>query len=131
MEQQQEERTWYCKSSGLYIAAIHGSVEMVDGKRIRTGEKGIQFSPVMGGGRGRMTNGFGSFSTKDPALIAYLEKREAEVGDVFGPEKYRDEMTPTETKLADSRRQIEDSNRLIADLQRQLAAKNAKPEKAA
>lgn len=127
MEQEQEERTWYCKQAGLCIAAIHGTTEITaEGKRIRNGEKHIHFSPVFGGGKGHMTNGWGTFSTKDPALIAFLEKREAEVGDVVGPEKYKEAMTPAEVREANAKRQIEDQNRLIADLQRQLAAKAAK-----
>lgn len=101
---------------------------LADGSKIKTGEKIIQFSPRMTGpglsrAGGVRYDGFGTYVTSDPELIAYLSKREVEVGDVFGPERYRELVTPVEQKMADKDRTIEDQNRLIADLKAKLGDK--------
>lgn len=116
-------RVYYSESAELAIGAIKGKVVEVDGKHTRIGEKIIKFSANMGGRKGYMYDGFGIFQTDDPELIEYMDKRCAEVGDVFGPEEYRNRLKPNAERMADANRMIEDRNALIAKLQEELAAR--------
>ena len=96
---------------------------MVDGMLRKHGEKLIEFSPRINGG-GTHTDKWGQFTTSDPVLIAFLDKRVEEVGDVFTVEQYREMSTPAEAKISQRERTIEEQNRLIADLKAQVASQN-------
>lgn len=100
-------RTFYSASKGLFICASHGEMQSVGGESKRLGEKHIQFREV---------GDFGMFTTSDPELIAYLDKRQAEVSDVFGPEEYQKRIVPAEMRADDLERRLIDANRLIAQL---------------
>src|SRR5262245_50748429 len=108
-----ETRTFYSKSKGLFICANHGEMKDVGGESKRLGEKHIQFREV---------GDFGMFSTNDPELIEFLERRAAHEGDVFGPEKYQKLIVPPEMQIDALERRLVDANRLIEELRRQGAA---------
>lgn len=104
-----ESKTYYSKSKGLFICASHGEMKDVGGESKRVGEKHIQFREI---------GDFGMFTTSDPELIAYLDKRAEEVQDVFGPEMYQKLIVPPEMRADALERQLQDANRLIEELKR-------------
>lgn len=105
-----ESRTFYSKSRGLLICADPGKMIQMDGETKRVGEKRIEFRPV---------GDFGIFQTTDPELIAYLDKRIVDVGDVFGPAEYQKRIVPPEMRADALERELQDANRLIAQLKAQ------------
>jgi len=112
-EQATEPKTYYSEITGLSISAVKGELTQIAGERVRVGEKIIQFAP-MG------SSNFGSFTTTDPELIAFLEHRVRTVGDVFGPEEYYRRIVPTEQQIKDLKsRLIETENRLAEVLKQQ------------
>lgn len=119
-----EAKTFYSRSQGLILHPRKGERVMVDGQLQRVNEKIIEFQPC--------DVGFGSYTTDDPEIIAFLEKRVAEVKDVLSVEQYNDAIIPDEMKVAGLRQQnteqsrmIAEQNRLIAELQRNAANKKS------
>src|SRR5690349_15253433 len=116
-----EPKTFYSRSQGLVLHPKKGQRVMVDGQLERVGEVLIEFQPC--------DIGFGSYTTDDPEIIAWLETRIAKVGDVMSVEQYNDAIMPDDRKvealrseLSEKDRLISEQNRLIANLQRQAAA---------
>jgi hypothetical protein len=117
-------RTFYSNSSGLTISppGMKGEFKEIDGETKRVGETIIQFVPM---GNHRLAGGkeFGYFVTENEREIAYLEKRAAEVGDVFDEKEYNRVSTPPEIRAEQATRKLEDQNRLIEQLQAQIASR--------
>lgn len=106
-------RTFYSKSAHLNFYV--GKVRRIESDGQKTLDDGVQvqFTPI--------GDGWGQFTTDEPALIAACEKR----GDVFSPEVYNRESTPiemraeaAESKAARLERELEEKNRLIASFQK-------------
>lgn len=116
-----ESRTFYSQSAGLAISppGMKGKIMEVDGASTRVGEKIIQFS-AMGQTK------FGSYETADEQIIQYLEKRAAEVGDVFGPERFNELTIPADIRIADLQRTIQSQNALLKDQEAKIAAADAR-----
>jgi hypothetical protein len=59
------------------------------------------------------------FCTDDPEIIAKLDKRMVEVGDVYGPEEYNRRVMSHEQRenaYQQEIRQLREQNRLLSDL---------------
>ena len=113
-QEQQAVRTFYSKSAAFTCWATpskrvfgdNGVTQVIDGKS-------VSFTP--------QADGFGRFVTDDPEVIAYLEKRSAEVGDVFDGAEYQRRTTPLDVQVAQQQRELTEQNRLIEDLRRRNA----------
>lgn len=103
-----EQRTFYSRSKHLTIAVSHGRLHEIAGQTQRIDEKNAVFSD----------NGdkFGVLRTSDQDIIAAMEKRAVEVQDVFGPEVHEKLSIPVATRVESLERQLEEANRLIAEL---------------
>lgn len=113
MEEQTVTRTYYSAAAGLICWATPpqrvfeaGETKVLDGKQ-------VSFTP--------QADNFGRFVTTDPEIIKYLDWRAKEVGDVFDGNEYTKRTTPPEVRAKQQERVIFEQNRLIADLQGQIA----------
>ena len=125
MSQEQAERVFFSRSSNLMISppGMKGVLtDMGDGRKRMVGGVLIEFSPAIAAGAGTATGGssYGTYRTSDPKVIAYMEERERALGDVFGAEKFRELMMAPHELNQEKNRVIEDQNRLIADLKKQI-----------
>jgi hypothetical protein len=109
---------FYSKSPGLVIWPEQSKRVIEDGQ-----SKVIDGSPIRFTAIG---DGFGYYDAKTPAEIAYLSDRAKRVGDIFDGAKFAELSTPDTVKLQQATRTIEDNNRLIADLQREIEQLRAK-----
>lgn len=108
-----EQRVYYSQSANLICWATEprrviedGQSKVLDGKKVAFDSQG---------------DGFGRLVTTDPEIIAYLDRRVAEVRDVFGAQEYTRLNTPVDVQLAQKDRQIEEQNRLLLSYQEQIA----------
>jgi len=109
--EQQAVRTFYSKSAAFVCWATSptrvfddtGMSKVLDGKQ-------INFTP--------QADGFGRFVTDDPEMIAYLDQRTKEIGDVFDGGEYQRRTTPPDVRIAQQERELTESNRLIDELRR-------------
>lgn len=108
-----EPQTYYSRSRGLMICAVHGEMTQSDGETKRQGEKHVQFAPA------GVESDFGVFRTSDPELIEFLDNRIVETHDIFGPEEYNKLIVPADVRNAMLERQLTDANRLIGILKAQ------------
>jgi hypothetical protein len=113
------ERSYYSASQGLYICISVGSLKEVAGQTVRLGEKAVQFGPT---GRDK----FGVCRVTDPDVIAFLDRRVAEVGDIFGEEEYQRRAVPAEDRARVAQRRLEEANSLIRKLQAENEALKTK-----
>ncbi len=102
-----ETKHYYSRSKGLHICMDPGRMESVDGSMTRVGEVHVQFAEI---------GDFGYYQTDDTSIQAALDKREREVGDVFGPKLYQKLSVPAELRADNLERELADKNRLIAQL---------------
>ncbi|HUT24221.1 MAG TPA: hypothetical protein VM492_07775 [Sumerlaeia bacterium] len=112
--EQQAVRTFYSKSAAFTCWATSpkrvfddaGMSKVLDGKQ-------INFTP--------QADGFGRFVTDDPEMIAYLDQRMKEVGDIFDGAEYQRRTTPPDVRIAQQERELTENNRLIEQLRRENA----------
>lgn len=113
-------KTYYSRIKGLVFYSGPSTRLIQNGMAVTIDSPEIAFSPM---GSSDYKDGWGQFTTDDPALIAACEKRRVEQGDIFGPEEFNKKMKPVAEQLEDSevkmKRLIEDNNRLTALLERQ------------
>lgn len=117
-------RAFYSTAAHFSITVNPGSVQFVNGQLIRKDDKYVEFSPI--GGMKKEEDGswrpaaYGMLMTDDEEIIAYMEQREATVGDVFGPDRFHELSTPPEQRLAEANRRHErtmsSTNKLLQDL---------------
>lgn len=112
-----EPRTYYSRSQGLVLHPSKGERVMVDGQLERINEVVVEFQ--------QCDPEFGSYTTDDPKVIAFMEKRIETVKDVMNVEQYNDAILPDNFKIdmlrqenTNQSRLIEEQNRLIAELKR-------------
>ena len=113
-QDQQAVRTFYSSSAAFTCWATPpkrifddtGVSKVLDGKQ-------INFTP--------QADGFGRFVTDDPDMIAYLDKRMTEIGDIFDGAEYQRRTTPPDVRIAQQERELTESNRLIEELRRRNA----------
>lgn len=111
-------KSFYSQSQGLCLTVSHGALKEIAGQTVRIGEKWAQFQPAPGPGK------FGVCVTEDPDIILFLEKRAAQnPEEIFDEAEYKKRSVPAETRAKESARQLEEANKLIAQLQAQLADK--------
>lgn len=116
-------RTFYSRASGLVAQVTVGHLERDGEKMIRVGQKHASFSPI-GGARSEHGGDWGQCITSDAEVIAYLEERAARPPhDVVDEQGFLRMSAPAAVRDQVNERTIEQKNRLIADLQRQLAEK--------
>lgn len=110
-------KKYYSEISALIISPpdLKGRLVQIGDEHRRVDEVIIEFGP-MGNSR------FGEYETSDQRVIDFLDARIAKVGDVFGEAALKEKLTPMSVKLEDKDRVIEDQNRLIRDLQDQVAS---------
>jgi hypothetical protein len=113
-----EEVAYYSKSTNLCIQVNPGK-EVRDGDTMRrVGQKHIQFAPY-GGARYAK---WGVARTSDPEVIAFLNKRMAQPNsDIFDYNKFMLLSANPNVTIQDQQRTIGQQNKLIAQLQQQLA----------
>jgi hypothetical protein len=123
-----EPRTYYSRVRALSLHAALGKKVLSDGEVVRLGEKVVEFQPI--------NAEHGQYVTDDPEVIAYLEKRVKEKGDVMTTEQYNEAITPAQVKIDYLRdkvsaqdRLIEEQNRLIASLRATATSKVPVPTK--
>lgn len=114
-----EQKIYYSRAKHLTIAISHGELKEIAGQTVRTNERYAVFSD----------NGdkFGIFRTSDKDVIEALDRRVEEVGDIYTPEQYAKISIPVETRNVMLERQLEEANRLIAELKTGKGASAAKP----
>lgn len=112
-----EPKTYYSRSKGLALHPAIGDRVIVQGEVKRIGEKIIEFQEC--------DPEFGCFTTDDPQVIEFLEKRILKEGDVMSVEAYNNAILPDAQKIETLRNQnteqsrlIEEQNRIIAELKR-------------
>ncbi len=112
-----EPKTFYSRSKGLALHANKGRRVLVDGQLERVGEIIVEFTEC--------DPQFGSYTTDDPEVIAFLEARRLKHGDVMTVTEYNDAILPDDKKIdglrnenAHQSRVIEEQNRLIAQLRK-------------
>lgn len=116
-------KTFYSKVAGLTCYA--GKVEMlnIEGTLRSVDPPMVKFTPIqnkVGSTR------FGYYQTDDPKVIAYLEDRMKTAQDVISEEEFNKMMIPAEQRassLEDQIRQLQEENRLLAQMQEQAKAK--------
>lgn len=107
-----EKKVFFSSCASLIVSVTKGNMQRgAEGEFRRVNEKLVQFQDNGDGGYGR-------YMTDDKDEIAYLEKRAAEVGDVFGHEEFTKRTTPPEIRLKQMERELEESNKIIADMQK-------------
>jgi len=119
----QPSKTFYSPRGRLTISPpnLKGEYMMINGRNQRVNEKLAEFMPFVRSEKGMQGGDYGSFTTSDPDLIAYLEERAAmDNTDVFTAEMWHERMIPVHERAAAKERQIEEKNSLIASLQEQL-----------
>lgn len=132
MLQRRVEKTYYSECAGLTISppSLKGEFREINGETRRIGEVLIEFSPFPyhivsqpdGKGHYMKSVNFGSYSTDDPRIIAYLDERIVRSGDVFDADEFKRRITPPEIQTQQLERDLEESNRLIAKLRRENEA---------
>jgi hypothetical protein len=112
-------KTFYSRTAGLCIAVNHGKNIMIDGETKRDGEKFAQFTP-MGNVPGQPHGeNWGTFSTRDEEVAAFLEARCVEVGDILDQAAFNRLLVPAEQRESESQREIVRLNSMIEVLQKQ------------
>ena len=123
-------RTYYSRSQGLALHPKKGARHIMEGGLVeRVGEVIAEFAPL--GGIPSAYGLYGSYTTDDPEVIAFMEARAAIPGsDVMTAATFNDVIIPDAQKvdalrgkLAEQSREISENNRIIAELQRQQTAK--------
>ena len=113
-------KTFYSKIKGLVFYSGPSTRIIQNGQAVSIDAPEIAFSPM---GSSDYKDGWGQFTTSDPALIEACERRRTEQGDIFGPEEFNKKMKPVAEQLEDSethlKRLIEDNNRLTTLLEKQ------------
>lgn len=118
---QTDRQTFYSYAPNLSISANKGKERLQEGGTYRrVGEKLIQFTDTGDGYEDEkgIHKPLGRFVTDDPELIKFLEDRIAVTGDVIDQKEYNRLIVPPAEREAKMQRQIEEQNRLIADLQK-------------
>jgi hypothetical protein len=112
-------KTYYSKTAGLCIAVNHGKLVPMDGEMKRAGEKEAQFTPI--GNLPGLPHGqnWGSYSTRDEEIAAFLDARCVEVGDILDQAAFNRLLVPAEQRESESQREIQRLNNLVDVLQKQ------------
>lgn len=113
MAEKKQKQFFYSKIPNFTISFKKGELANVEGVMKRVGEKIIHFSGPLGG--------HGFYATDDPEEIEFLSNRPG----ILSNEEYAEQCIPAEQKIGTLKRDLEEQNRLIADLQRQLDEKAA------
>lgn len=115
-------KTYYSENAGLMCPVKPFRCDPVTDKPVEP-----QFVHFTRMGQDR----FGSLTTSDPEIQAALDKRIVEVGDIFGPDEFARRSIPAEKRVEMMARELEQTNRLLADLQAKQAPQGQKPEQQA
>jgi hypothetical protein len=109
-----EPKTYYSAAAGL-IVNINVGRRIIEpgGTTAMVDQKIAEFQPI--------GDGFGRLATSDPEVIAKLDARALEHGDVFDGTEYARRTTPAEVRLKlaeqENTRIMNDYNRLLAKVQ--------------
>lgn len=121
-----EPKSYYSTSKGLVIRATKGERVVIEGELQRINEKIICFQAI--------NDEHGGYTTSDPDEIRVLDARVRDIKDVMNAEQYNDFIIPDPLKVSQLRqtndqqsRQIEEQNRIIADLRRTASANGKVP----
>lgn len=127
-----EQKTFYSPRGNLILSVNSGRIEEVDGAKRRIGQKIAEFHP-MGTGTphperpGVIMPPYGSLTTKDPEVAAFLEKHREdalEAGgtpDVLTAEEYKDQVIPKKQQISDLKKR---NMALQSQLQKVLGDQN-------
>ncbi len=128
----QEQKTYYSESAGLAITINPGDVKNMEGVLKRVGDKYVRFAPL--GRKFKRTNpstgrqetfDIGMLTTSDPEVIESLDRRMAEVGDIFDAAEFERRVTPVEIQMANLQREL---TRTQGELQEVLRSQGKLPK---
>lgn len=108
------QQVFYSRTAGLAFQPpeLKGKIIDTPSGKARVDEKIVQFTP-MG------NTAWGMCSTSDPEIIAVLDKRRIETGDVMNQAEYLEASMSPDQKIAALKREVTSANRLLDILKQQ------------
>lgn len=114
--------TFYSKSPGLRCWAGKSELKNIENTLKMVDPPSVCFTPLPG-------KPFGYYTTSDPIIIEYLNKRIKENQDVISEEQFAKEMVPADIRakqLEEKVRELEAQNRLLAQVKAQESEQTKK-----